>query len=56
MIDHGNNLVCFLFVFTLFFGISGAQAWGESLWSWQLLRDVTDRLVGKFTLMPLHLR
>ncbi len=30
--------------------------WSESLWSWQLLRDVSDRLDGKFTLMPLHLR
>ncbi len=30
--------------------------WSESLWNWQLLRDVPDRLEGKFTLMPLHLR
>jgi len=30
--------------------------WSESLWSWQPLRDVPDRLDGKFTLMPLYLR
>jgi hypothetical protein len=30
--------------------------WSESLWDWQELRDVPDRLDGKFTLMPLYLR
>ena len=30
--------------------------WSESLWNWQPLRDVPDRLDGKFTLMPLYLR
>ncbi|HJV65655.1 MAG TPA: hypothetical protein VJ550_07980 [Geomonas sp.] len=30
--------------------------WSESLWSSQLLRDVPDRLDGKFTLIPLYLR
>ena len=30
--------------------------WSESLWSWQPLRDVPDRVDGKFTLMPLYLR
>lgn len=30
--------------------------WSESFWSWQPLRDVPDRLDGKFTLMPLYLR
>jgi hypothetical protein len=30
--------------------------WSESLWSWQELRDVPDRLDGKFTVMPLYLR
>lgn len=30
--------------------------WSESLWSGQPLRDVPDRLDGKFTLMPLYLR
>jgi hypothetical protein len=30
--------------------------WSESLWYWQQLRDVPDRLDGKFTLMPLYLR
>ncbi len=30
--------------------------WSESLWSWQPLRDVPDRLEGKFTLIPLYLR
>jgi hypothetical protein len=30
--------------------------WSESIWSWQPLRDVPDRLDGKFRLMPLHLR
>ncbi len=30
--------------------------WSKSLWSWQPLRDVPDRLDGKFTLMPLYLR
>ncbi len=30
--------------------------WSESLWDWQPLRDVPDRLDGKFTLMPLYLR
>ena len=30
--------------------------WSESPWSWQPLRDVPDRLDGKFTLMPLYLR
>lgn len=30
--------------------------WSESLWDWQPLRDVPDRLDGKFTLIPLYLR
>ncbi|MDA8105876.1 MAG: hypothetical protein M0Z71_10915 [Nitrospiraceae bacterium] len=30
--------------------------WSESLWDWQELRDVADRLEGVFTLMPLYLR
>ncbi len=30
--------------------------WSESPWSGQSLRDVPDRLDGKFTLMPLYLR
>lgn len=30
--------------------------WSESLWSQQKLRDVPDRLDGKFTLIPLYLR
>jgi len=30
--------------------------WSESMWSWQPLRDVPDRLDGKFTLMPLYLK
>lgn len=30
--------------------------WSESLWSWQPLRDVPDRVDGVFTLMPLYLR
>lgn len=30
--------------------------WSESLWNWQPLRDVPDRLDGVFTLMPLYLR
>lgn len=30
--------------------------WSESLWDWQPLRDVPDRLDGRFTLMPLYLR
>lgn len=30
--------------------------WSESLWAWQPLRDVPDRLDGVFTLMPLYLR
>ena len=30
--------------------------WSESLWNWQLLRDVPDSLDGIFTLMPLYLR
>ncbi len=30
--------------------------WSQSLWSWQTLRDVPDRLDGDFTLIPLHLR
>jgi hypothetical protein len=30
--------------------------WSESLWSWQKLRDVPDRVDGVFTLMPLYLR
>lgn len=33
MIAHGKNLVRFLFVFTLFFGIAGANAWGASIMS-----------------------
>lgn len=30
--------------------------WSRSSWSWQTLRDVPDRLDGRFTLMPLYLR
>ncbi|MBJ6799778.1 phospholipase B family protein [Geomonas propionica] len=30
--------------------------WSESPWAWQPLRDVPDRLDGKFTLMPLYLK
>ncbi len=30
--------------------------WSESLWSWQTLRDVPDRLDGYFTLLSLYLR
>ncbi len=30
--------------------------WSESLWDWQPLRDVPNRLDGRFTLMPLYLR
>jgi len=30
--------------------------WSESLWAGQPLRDVPDRLDGRFTLMPLYLR
>jgi phospholipase B-like protein len=30
--------------------------WSESLWDWQPLRDVPDRLDGGFTLIPLYLR
>ncbi len=30
--------------------------WSESLWGWQPLRDVPDRLDGRFTLVPLYLR
>jgi hypothetical protein len=30
--------------------------WSKSSWKWQTLRDVPDRLDGRFTLMPLHLR
>jgi len=30
--------------------------WSQSLWNWQTLRDVPDRLDGRFTLMPLYLR
>jgi hypothetical protein len=30
--------------------------WSQSSWKWQTLRDVPDRLDGKFTLMPLHLK
>ena len=30
--------------------------WSESSWKWQTLRDVPDRLDGRFTLMPLYLR
>lgn len=30
--------------------------WSESPWAWQPLRDVPDRLDGRFTLIPLHLR
>ena len=30
--------------------------WSQSLWNGQTLRDVPDRVDGRFTLMPLHLR
>ncbi len=30
--------------------------WSQSLWNWQTLRDVPDRIDGRFTLIPLHLR
>ena len=30
--------------------------WSQSSWKWQTLRDVPDRLDGRFTLMRLHLR
>jgi hypothetical protein len=30
--------------------------WSQSSWKWQTLRDVPDRLDGKFTLMRLYLR
>lgn len=30
--------------------------WSQSSWKWQKLRDVPDRLDGKFTLMNLYLR
>ena len=30
--------------------------WSKSSWKWQTLRDVPDRLDGRFTLMPVYLR
>jgi phospholipase B-like protein len=33
-----------------------AFIWSQSSWKWQTLRDVPDRLDGRFTLMPLYLR
>ena len=30
--------------------------WSQSSWKWQTLRDVPDRIDGRFTLMPLYLR
>ena len=30
--------------------------WSKSSWKWQTLRDVPDRIDGRFTLMPLYLR
>lgn len=30
--------------------------WSSSSWKWQKLRDVPDRVDGRFTLMPLYLR
>jgi hypothetical protein len=30
--------------------------WSQSLWKGQTLRDVPDRIDGRFTLMPLYLR
>ena len=30
--------------------------WSQSSWKWQKLRDVPDRLDGRFTLMPVYLR
>lgn len=30
--------------------------WSQSVWKWQKLRDVPDRIDGTFTLMPLYLR
>ncbi len=37
--------------------VNGAPfIWSQSSWKWQTLRDVPDRLDGKFTLMRLYLR
>ncbi len=37
--------------------VNGAPfIWSESSWKWQTLRDVPDRLDGKFTLIRLYLR
>lgn len=37
--------------------INGAPfIWSQSSWKWQTLRDVPDRIDGRFTLMPLFLR
>jgi hypothetical protein len=30
--------------------------WSQSSWKWQTLRDVPDRIDGRFTLIPLYLR
>jgi len=46
--------------FWMLFGtasIRGAPfVWSQSSWKWQKLRDVPDRLAGKYTLIPLHLK
>ncbi len=37
--------------------VNGAPfIWSQSLWNWQKLRDLPDRLDGSFTLIPLYLR
>jgi hypothetical protein len=37
--------------------VNGAPfIWSRSSWKWQTLRDVPDRIDGRFTLMPLYLR
>jgi hypothetical protein len=37
--------------------VNGAPfIWSQSSWKWQTLRDVPDRVDGRFTLMPLYLR
>lgn len=37
--------------------VNGAPfIWSQSVWKWQKLRDVPDRIDGAFTLMPLYLR
>jgi hypothetical protein len=34
----------------------GPFIWSQSSWKWQTLRDVPDRIDGRYTLMPLYLR